>query len=99
MQFGFQAFYGRLIERDAMAQGHQEQAMENEKNSAAHPEPDSNAATPISIVEIRLTISVHDGLTLPDEAKAQIGSIWERFGWILVSSSLQANAGRATLVQ
>jgi len=87
------------MERDAMTQAQQERAMENEKKSAQTPQRDQCAATPISIVEIRLTISVHDGLTLPEEAKAQIGSIWERFGWTLVSSSLQANAGRATLVQ
>jgi hypothetical protein len=31
-------------------------------------------------VENRLTISVHDGLTLPEEAKAQIGPIEGRPG-------------------
>src|SRR5437660_2381726 len=46
--------------------------MENEKKSATNPQRDEKAATPIPIVETRLTISVHDGLTLPDEGKAQI---------------------------
>lgn len=48
--------------------------MENEKESAKNPERDQRAATPISIVETPLTLSVHDGLTLPAEGKAQIGS-------------------------
>jgi hypothetical protein len=73
--------------------------VKNKKESAKNPERDQRAATPISIVETPLTLSVHDGLTLPAEGKAQIRPIWARFGWNLVSSSLQANAGRATLVQ
>ncbi len=40
LKFEFQAFFGRIMERDAMAQAQQERAMENEKKSAANPEPD-----------------------------------------------------------
>jgi len=60
------------MQSDAVAQAQQQRPMENEKKSATNPERDENAATPIPIVETRLTISVHDGLTLPDEGKAQI---------------------------
>jgi len=40
LKFEFQAVFGRIMERDAMAQAQQERAMENEKKSAANPEPD-----------------------------------------------------------
>ena len=53
--------------------------MENEKEAATNRQRDQSAATPFSIVETHLTISAHDGLTLPDEGKAQIGPIQERF--------------------
>ena len=47
--------------------------MEDEKKTATNPQRDQRAATPISVVETRLAISAHGGLTLPDEGKAQIG--------------------------
>jgi len=55
-----------------VAQAQQQRPMENEKESTQNPQRDQRTATPISIVEIRLTIFAHDGLTLPDEGKAQI---------------------------
>ena len=40
LKFEFQVFFGRIMERDTMAQAQQERAMENEKKSATNPEPD-----------------------------------------------------------
>jgi hypothetical protein len=40
LKFDFQVFFGRIMERDAMAQAQQERAMENEKKSATNPEAD-----------------------------------------------------------
>jgi len=60
------------MQSDAVAQAQQQRPMENEKESTKNPQRDQRAATPISIVETRLAISAHAGLTLPDEGKAQI---------------------------
>jgi len=65
------------VQSDPVSQAQQEWAMENEDKPAQNPQRDQRAATPISLAEAPLAMSVHGELTLPAEGKAQIRPIDE----------------------
>ena len=54
--------------------------MKDEEQSDKNPERDQRATTPTPSVNIPLTIFAHDGFTLPDEGKAQIGLLFTHVG-------------------
>src|SRR5207244_6380922 len=73
LEFEFEMFLRRGVDRDAVNDAQQQGTVKNQRNPAQNRQRDQCTTTPVFPSRTRLTTSAHGRLTPLPEAKAQIG--------------------------